>query len=307
MDNQPPVSIFITTYLDSEERGKVLRATCENALAQNYDSFEVVVSDNGGSYAAEKALSDIADDRLRVFRNSENLGQAGNSNMCMERCRYDIIKVNCDDDLLHPDCLKATVPYVDDDTYVVVEKGAYIIGEEPESLAQELPEFDVEVRQPGYDSSIWGFTHVCLPGCCLFTRRFFAELGGYDERTRIFDFDFLIECRLRKKVAYLQYPLCLMGSWEGSLSQQMMQSRPYFFTIEGLYPRFRLLKCKNLGFKNNIGLAFLMLRMFITESLRVPRHLLNKKYWFGYGDYLAALWKHIRMPREMYTARSEGA
>ena len=112
MKTLPPVSIFITTYLDSAERGRVLKTTCENALQQNYPEFEVVVSDNAGPYSAEQALVEITDPRLSIIRNDENLGQIGNTNLCLDRCKHDVIKVNCDDDLLHPDCLMLTVPFV---------------------------------------------------------------------------------------------------------------------------------------------------------------------------------------------------
>jgi glycosyltransferase involved in cell wall biosynthesis len=299
--NKPPVSIYVTTCLNSPERGEVLRVTCENMLAQNYPEFEVVVSDNAGRYPAEKALADIDDPRLRIVRNKENLGQVGNSNGCLERCRYDIIKVNCDDDLLHPDCLKITVPYVDDETYVTVDKSMYPIGEFPPELNEALPDdLIVEKRAPGYRKDIWSFTHVSLPGCCLFTRKLFSDLGRYDETPVFFDYDFLIETRLSKNNILVKQPLCFMGFWDQSFSHCTSQANPYFFSIGSLYTKFRLLKCKKLKPLDKLGLLLKLIRWFLKESLRPIRHPFKAKYWRGYADLICNLFKYMILPASRY-------
>ncbi|HEY5652868.1 MAG TPA: glycosyltransferase, partial [Pontiella sp.] len=74
MANLPAVSIYIVTYLESTERGAVLKRTCESALAQRYPNFEVVVSDNAGTIQASDMLSSLDDARLKVIRNEKNLG-----------------------------------------------------------------------------------------------------------------------------------------------------------------------------------------------------------------------------------------
>lgn len=305
MESLPPVSIYITTYLNSAERGEVLKATCRNALAQNYPHFEVVVSDNAGSYPAEKALAGIDDSRLRVVRNEENLGQAGNSNKCLEYCRHDIIKVNCDDDLLHPDCLRVTVPYVNDETYVVTDKVFYTIGKIPAGLEEPLPAvLNVETRAPGYRKDFWGYEHVSLPGCCLFTKNLFRALGRFDNNTLLFDYDFLLEARLRRNVVFVRHPLCFMGEWESSLSSQMLQSRPFFFPTGQLYTKFRLLKRGGLKFGDRMGLSFRLLRHFLWESIRVPRYFWKQKYWTGYTDYVRQLLKYMFMAPDRFDFRA---
>ncbi len=296
-ERPPPVSIFITTYLGSPERGEVLKATCENALAQNYPDFEVVVSDNAGPYPAEKALASIDDPRLRVVRNEENLGQVGNSNMCLQRCRHDIIKVHCDDDLLHPDCLRVTVPLVNDDTYVVVDKLFFVIGQSPKELNDPLPEnLEIDTQSPGYGKDFWGDEQVSLPGCCLFTRKLFTDLGGYDERTRLFDYDFLLMARLRKNIAFVQYPLCWMGEWEDSLSFKMMRDQPFFFATGQLYGQFKVLKIGGLDDAEHRSLTRCLIGRFLWEGLRLPRHLLNGKYWKGWYEYARETIRLARAP-----------
>ena len=295
-EQYPPVSIYITTFLGSAERGEVLKATVQNALALNYPAFEVVVGDNAGAYPAAKALADIEDPRLRIERNEENLGQAGNSNMCLEYCKHDIIKVHCDDDLLHPDTLLATVPHVDDDTYVVVDKRFFVIGTTPEELFDPIPEqLEIETRVPGYrEDDFWGNEHVVLPGCCLFTRNLFVELGGFDPATILFDFDFMLEARLRKTVVFVKYPLCWMGEWADSLSSQMLRDRPFFFAKGQLYGKYRILQSSWLDDAGRAALRRFMRKQHVRESLRLPRHLFDGKYWKGWFDYAA---EHKRLAR----------
>jgi len=288
-ENAPPVSIFITTFLSTEKRGRILKDICENALAQNYPDFEVVVSDNAGEYPAEKALESIDDPRLKVFRNAENVGQTGNMNKCLEYCSHDIIKQHCDDDLLHPDFLKYTVPQVDDETFVVVSHEEYIIGKTPESLSQPVQEPTVVVREPGFASDFWKFDYYSLPCCTLFTKKLFQDLGCCSSDSRLPDWDLLMAARLRKKVAHVQQTLAYMGVWDESFTQQMLREKPYFFTINSLITRFRLLHDPIMQPAARRSIRAFLIKEFLRESLRLPRNFYRKVYWQGYGEYLRKL------------------
>jgi glycosyltransferase involved in cell wall biosynthesis len=308
MKNQPPVSIFIITCLGTEARGEVLKTICENALSQRYPEFEVVVSDNAGSFPAASALKAIKDPRLKVFRNKKNLGFNGNMNLCLERCRYDIIKLNCDDDLLHPDFLNITVPYVDDDTCVVVDYEKYIIGHEPVGISTAIstpPE--VETRRAGYRNDIWRFPYISLPGCTIFTRQLFLDLGRYDTQAILPDFDFLIEARRRKNVTHVKSKLCYMGIWEESVTQQQLKTTPFYFAYETMYTNFRYLHDETLGFKDRMYIWFIILRRFLWESLRVPRHIISKRYRSDYMTYLSKLKCYICFGKKNYEHRLDGS
>lgn len=286
-DKLPPVSIYIITYLDSGERGEILKAICRNALAQRYPEFEVVVSDNAGSVKAEEVLSSIDDPRLKVFRNERNLGFAGNMNRCVERCAHDIIKLNCDDDLLHPDCLALTVPYVDDETVVMVDHEEYIIGQEPEELGRSITALPaVETRQPGYGENIWASTYISMPGCSLFTKTMFKALGCYDPDSRIPDWDFMIYARLFKKVVHVREKLCFIGVWAGSITQKMQKERPYFFPTSGLHLRFRLLQEPAVKEEGRRHIQELLRKERTISLLRLIKNIHRKSYRDGFREYM---------------------
>lgn len=68
--NQPLLSICIPTY----HRGKTVYNTVKSILENNIDFIEVVVSDNASPDDTKELLASIRDERLKYFRNNENIG-----------------------------------------------------------------------------------------------------------------------------------------------------------------------------------------------------------------------------------------
>ncbi len=301
----PAVSIYIVTYLDSEERGQVLSRTCEQALMQRYPDFEVVVSDNGGDYAAADALASINDSRLRVCTNKENAGFTGNINRCLEHCTCDIIKPICDDDLIHPDFLAVTVPLVDDDTLVVADVEKFVFGTTPAGLAGAVEQpAPFEARHAGYGHDIWhlSYTASCIPSATIFTRSLFETLGGYDRNTITSDWDFFIEACLYKHVVHVQATLCFVGVWEGSLTEAM-QETPYFFPRESLYTKFRIFHCKGLSAGHRARILLLVFKELFWQGLRPVKHVTSIAYWSGFADYVQYQFKLMFQGKDRFGER----
>ncbi|MDF7826687.1 glycosyltransferase family 2 protein [Pontiellaceae bacterium B12227] len=286
----PSVSIFIVTYLDSEERCRVLEATCRNALQQRYPNFEVVVSDNAGPISAEEALASISDPRLTIFRNEENLGMAGNMNLCIERCKHEIIKMNCDDDLLHPDFLSVTVPWVDDETLVVTEMEKYIIGTHPEGMDRDVSrDPDIVTREPGYRRDFWRITYDALPGDTLFTKKLHRSLGGYQSGSGVCDWDFAVRARMHKKVLNIREILCFQGVWDSSLTEKILKTKPYYFITSGLFTKFNLLSEGSFSFPQRLHLYGTLFFQLIFAGLRCIRNLHQPAYRSGFKVYWSSL------------------
>lgn len=288
MENVPPVSIYIITYLTSEARCAVLRRTCEVALEQDYPEFEVVVSDNGGEFSAVDALESIQDSRLKVHRFEENVGFAGNMNRCMELCRHDIIKPCCDDDLIHKHFLRSTLPFLEDDTLVIVDREKFPFGQEPDGLtAPVLADPVVELRAPGYGQDIWKLPYEPWIAAMLFTRNFFHDIGGFDRKTITADWDFIVDVAIHRPIRHVKSPLCFIGEWPESLTVSMQQTNPYFYPHSELYTYFRVLKNKSLSAEQKREIKGMLFKGFVLQSLRPLRHPLNKPHWKGYHKYFS--------------------
>lgn len=303
MQNYPNVSIYIITYLNTAERGEVLKKTCEWMLQQNYPNFEVVVSDNGSPYSVEDALSSIQDSRLKVCLNKENVGFTGNMNRCLEHCSYDIIKPLCDDDLIHMDFLSATVPLIDDDTLVVVDVENFMFGTQPARIDKPLSKpIETETRTAGYGADIWSLSYAnsCISSAILFTRNLFHELGGMDGKTELSDWDFFVEACLFKKVTHVMRTLCHVGVWDEAESVIKLKEDPYYFAREGLYTSFRVLRCGMLSNKERRDLRLDLWRKFLWQSLRPIKYPLSMAYRGGYVNYVRRFFELICADRSFF-------
>ncbi|GAB4161541.1 MAG: hypothetical protein Fur0046_40250 [Cyanobacteria bacterium J069] len=93
------VSVCIPTY----RRPALVKAAVESALAQQYPSLEIVVSDDSPDDRTEVALADlITSRRVRYVRNRPPLRQAGNVNQLFDLATGEFLVLLHDDDLLVP-------------------------------------------------------------------------------------------------------------------------------------------------------------------------------------------------------------
>ncbi len=94
----PLVTIAIPTF----NRAALLRGCVQAALAQSYDSVEVLVSDNASPDDTESVLQEFSDRRLRVLRQESNIGLLPNWNACLAAAEGEYVIFVSDDDRISP-------------------------------------------------------------------------------------------------------------------------------------------------------------------------------------------------------------
>lgn len=101
------VSILIPVY----NRELLLEECIQSALNQTYDNFEVVIVDNASTDKTWKVCQAWAerDDRIRIYRNDENIGPVRNWQRCLDEATGEFCKFLFSDDKLMPDCLSKMV------------------------------------------------------------------------------------------------------------------------------------------------------------------------------------------------------
>ncbi len=103
---EPLVSICIPTY----NRAKFIQRAIDSALGQTYKNLEVIVVDNASTDNTEEIVSRYNDTRLKYVRNTENIGQFGNLNRCIELYSGDFLHILHSDEYIDPDftekCIK---------------------------------------------------------------------------------------------------------------------------------------------------------------------------------------------------------
>jgi glycosyltransferase involved in cell wall biosynthesis len=114
------VSVLVPTY----NRAAFLRECLDSALSQDFDGFEVLISDDASDDGETWELCreyGARDRRVRVLRNPSNLAQAGNLRRCLAEARAPIAKFLFSDDVLYPGALEGLVrPLLNDASLVLV-------------------------------------------------------------------------------------------------------------------------------------------------------------------------------------------
>jgi glycosyltransferase involved in cell wall biosynthesis len=81
----------------------------ESALAQTWDDFELVVSDDASTDSTLDIARSYADPRIRVEASRQHLGEARNHNRAIRLSTGRFVKFLHADDVLAPDCVEAMV------------------------------------------------------------------------------------------------------------------------------------------------------------------------------------------------------
>ncbi len=113
MTDPPRVSIGMPVF--NGER--FIAETIESILAQTFEDFELVISDNASTDGTEEICRryEAKDERIRYVRNRENLGAAYNYNQAFHLSSGEYFKWACHDDILRPTFLERCVEALDRD------------------------------------------------------------------------------------------------------------------------------------------------------------------------------------------------
>ena len=114
--HEPLVTLAIPTF----NRASWLNECVRSALAQSYQNFEVVVSDNASTDETAEVLRRIDSPKLRVLRQETNIGPVPNWNACLAAAKGDYIVFVSDDDRIAPWLLERCMALVRIDSHLPV-------------------------------------------------------------------------------------------------------------------------------------------------------------------------------------------
>ncbi len=116
------VSVLMPVYNVKEE---YLRESIESILNQTFTDFEFIILDDCSSNNVEEIVKSYGDDRIRFYRNSENLGIAKSRNKLMDLARGEYSALMDNDDISHPERLKKQVDFLDNNPDISILSTAY--------------------------------------------------------------------------------------------------------------------------------------------------------------------------------------
>ncbi|ULP71854.1 Spore coat polysaccharide biosynthesis protein SpsA [Nodularia sphaerocarpa UHCC 0038] len=143
----PKVSIGLPVY--NGER--FIKAALDSLLAQTFEDFELIISDNASTDNTEEICRAYAaqDKRIRYYRNHSNLGCSVNFNRVFELSVGEYFKWAAYDDLHAPDFLRKSVEVLDNNPKVVLcHSHVSLIDENGDFLQNYNIKLDTDSQKP---------------------------------------------------------------------------------------------------------------------------------------------------------------
>lgn len=121
------VSILIPVF----NREHLVGESIESALNQTYRNIEVIVVDNCSTDNTWQVLQQYAssDDRIRLFRNKENIGPVLNWKRCVNEAKGEYVKILFSDDLISSNYIEENLKLFNRDVAFVLS-GIQLFGKE---------------------------------------------------------------------------------------------------------------------------------------------------------------------------------
>jgi len=176
MNSRPLVSVLMTAY----NREKYIAEAIESVMASTYKNWELIIVDDRSKDNTVKIAKsyEAKDNRIKVYINSENLGDYPNRNKAATYANGKYIKYLDSDDLIYPEGLEYCV------TEMEKYPGAFfglsmIDGDESEPSSMMISE--EVIRKHLFHS-----THLSTgPSGTIINREFFEKIGRYDTRFKM--------------------------------------------------------------------------------------------------------------------------
>jgi glycosyltransferase involved in cell wall biosynthesis/predicted SAM-dependent methyltransferase len=180
----PRVSVFIPSYNHADYIG----AAIKSVLAQSFQDFEIVVTDDGSTDGTPDIIAAFDDPRIKLKRFPENRGAALATNDAIHRCSGEFLALLNSDDVFLPHKLERQVGFLDahPDIGAVFGFPQFI---DKDGIPLDAPgTFNPGVFAVENRSRIEWLRHLFLKGNCLchptimIRRECYERVGAYDAR-----------------------------------------------------------------------------------------------------------------------------
>ncbi|MEG4026328.1 glycosyltransferase [Microcoleus sp. S13C4] len=228
-EKKPLVSIGMPLY--NEER--YLRQMLDSLISQDYDNFELIISDNASFDSTCQICQEYAakDDRVRYHRNETNIGASANFKRVFKLSQGDYFAWVAGHDLWHSTFLSRCLEiFLQDESVVLCHPQALWI----DTGGQPLGSIPSSVETRGLDQIsrfnvvLWGLGY-CYPIYGLISSKALRQ-AGLGLEVIGFDAILLAELSLMGAFAHISEPLLYMrkmedyGSWDKYVEKIFRQS-----------------------------------------------------------------------------------
>jgi glycosyltransferase involved in cell wall biosynthesis len=175
------VSVLMTSY----NREKYISESIESVLRQDHEDFEFIIVDDASEDTTWDIIQEYAnhDNRIRAFKNANNLGDYPNRNIAANYATRSYIKYLDSDDILYPGALTHMVSVMESNPTIplgLIGIGLGL-GKFETTLLSPIEAF----RQVYFSGKIIG----CGPSYSIIRKEEFHKLGGFSPNRHLSDLD----------------------------------------------------------------------------------------------------------------------
>jgi glycosyltransferase involved in cell wall biosynthesis len=127
---------LVTIAIPTFNRVSLLKDCILSALSQTYQQFEILVSDNASTDGTAELLGQFQDPRLRVLRQTRNIGALPNWNVCLAQAKGEYIIFLSDDDSVKPWFLEKCIALIETEPKLAI---VVALSERSDSNARRSP------------------------------------------------------------------------------------------------------------------------------------------------------------------------
>jgi glycosyltransferase involved in cell wall biosynthesis len=206
--NRPKVSVCIPTY----NRHDYLKQAIESVLAQTFNGYELIISDNASGDATTNVIRSFKDSRIIHIRKEQNVGLIDNWNSCLYAAKGKYITIFHDDDHMLPDNLALKIEALDRNERAGMVHSNFNIIDEKGSITQRNAHFYgsqdfVETGTSFLRQSFLGYNPVNPPSAVI-RKECFDRLGGFSKKVNFTtDCEYWMRISMHYDIIYLAKPL----------------------------------------------------------------------------------------------------
>lgn len=209
------VNPTVTVILTSRNHDKFVGQAIQSVLDQTFQDFELIIVDDYSSDASWEIINKFKDERIRAFRNSQQMrGAVGINDSIAYRANGKYIAIHHSDDIFLPDKLEKQVRFLNSQPEVGAVFGyAEIIDEDGNPFADTEHFYYSIFSQQNCSRHEW-LRHFFYHGNCLchpsvmVRKDCYSRVGLYDRRFgQIPDLDMWVRICLQYPVHIIQEPL----------------------------------------------------------------------------------------------------
>jgi glycosyltransferase involved in cell wall biosynthesis len=221
----PAISICIPTYNGAD----YICQAVKSVLDQQYPDFEIVIVDNCSTDQTPALVKDLLSERgerIRYFRNEQNIGLVRNFNTCLKYACGEYIKFLCVDDILLPDCLALMASEFEKNPSATLVCGGRLIIDSTGN-PKELKRYSTRRKLvPGKEAiarCVLGTNFIGEPTAVMFRRH---DVTSYfrDDLPQLMDMEMWFRLLEKGDLLNIELPLCAVRVHKAQMSGVNLKS-----------------------------------------------------------------------------------